>query len=381
MLKGGVKGISERNRIYMKQWKNYLNEIFIDGLSGMAAGLFATLIIGTIIQQIGSLIPGAAGSMLFMMGKFAAAVTGAGIGCGAAIRLKADPLVIISSGTAGMAGAFASKILAGTVLIDGAMVLQGPGEPLGAFIAAMVCIYIGRIVSGRTKVDILVTPIVTILVGVTPLVCIVSGSSVGLILGPPISAFMTWLGSMINWGTEQAPFLMGIVVSVLMGMILTLPISSAALGIILGLNGIAAGAATVGCCANMIGFATASFRENKVNGLLAQGLGTSMLQIGNIVKNPLIWLPAIITSAVLGPVSTMVLHMTNNATGSGMGTAGLVGQINAYQTMVSEGVPPVIVLLEIAVMHFLLPGIMAFGISEFMRKKGLICEGSMKLSV
>lgn len=198
MLKGGVKGISERNRIYMKQWKKYLNEIFIDGLSGMAAGLFATLIIGTII---------------------------------------------------------------------------------------------------------------------------------------------------------------------------------------LGLNGIAAGAATVGCCANMIGFATASFRENKVNGLLAQGLGTSMLQIGNIVKNPLIWLPAIITSAVLGPVSTMVLHMTNNATGSGMGTAGLVGQINAYQTMVSEGVPPVIVLLEIAVMHFLLPGIMAFGISEFMRKKGLICEGSMKLSV
>lgn len=371
MLKNGVKGISERNRIYMKQWKKYLNEIFIDGLSGMASGLFATLIIGTIIQQIGSLIPGAAGSMLFMMGKFAAAVTGAGIGCGAAIRLKADPLVIISSGTAGMAGAFASKILAGTVLIDGAMVLQGPGEPLGAFIAAMVCIYIGRIVSGRTKVDILVTP----------LVCIVSGSSVGLILGPPISAFMTWLGSMINWGTEQAPFLMGIVVSVLMGMILTLPISSAALGIILGLNGIAAGAATVGCCANMVGFAMASFRENKVNGLLAQGLGTSMLQIGNIVKNPLIWLPAIITSAVLGPVSTMVLHMTNNATGSGMGTAGLVGQINAYQTMVSEGVPPVIVLLEIAVMHFLLPGIMAFGISEFMRKKGLICEGSMKLSV
>lgn len=198
MLKNGVKGISERNRIYMKQWKKYLNEIFIDGLSGMASGLFATLIIGTII---------------------------------------------------------------------------------------------------------------------------------------------------------------------------------------LGLNGIAAGAATVGCCANMIGFATASFRENKVNGLLAQGLGTSMLQIGNIVKNPLIWLPAIITSAVLGPVSTMVLHMTNNATGSGMGTAGLVGQINAYQTMVSEGVSPVIVLLEIAVMHFLLPGIMAFGISEFMRKKGLICEGSMKLSV
>ena len=235
----------------------------------------------------------------------------------------------------------------------------------------MVAIYIGKLVSGKTKVDILVTPFT----------CIVSGSAVGLILGPPISAFMTWLGSIINWGTIQAPFLMGIIVSVLMGIILTLPISSAALGIILGLNGLAAGAATVGCCANMVGFAVASYRENKVNGLLAQGLGTSMLQIGNIVKKPIIWLPAIITSAILGPISTMAVHMTNNPTGSGMGTAGLVGQINTYQTMVAEGKAPMEVLLLIAVMHFILPAVMSLIISEFMRKKGWIAEGDMKLSV
>lgn len=355
----------------MKKVKGILNEIFIEGLSGMASGLFATLIIGTIIQQVGNLIPGPIGQFIVMMGKIASAVTGAGIGCGTAIRLKAAPLVVLSSATSGMMGAFAAKIIAGSVLVDGAIVLAGPGEPLGAFIAAIVSIYIGRLVSGKTKVDILVTPFV----------CIVSGSAVGLVLGPPISAFMSWLGEIVNWGTVQAPFIMGIIVSVLMGIILTLPISSAALGIILGLNGIAAGAATVGCCANMVGFAVASFRENKVNGLLAQGLGTSMLQISNIVKKPIIWLPAIIASAVLGPVSTMVFKMTNNPTGSGMGTAGLVGQINAYQTMTAEGVAPGVVLLEIALMHFVLPAILAFVTSEIMRKKGWIQDGDMKLNV
>ena len=355
----------------MKKVKEVLREIFIDGLSGMATGLFATLIIGTIIQQVGNLIPGMIGDYLYVIGKIAGVVTGAGIGVGVALRLKASPLTTVSAATAGMVGAFASKIIAGTVLVEGGMMLAGVGEPLGAFLAVITCVYMGRLVSGKTKVDILVTPFV----------CIVSGSAVGLLLGPGISGFMTWLGSIINWGTEQAPFLMGIVVSVLMGMILTLPISSAALGIILGLNGIAAGAATVGCCANMIGFAVASFRENKVNGLLAQGLGTSMLQIGNIEKKPVIWLPAIITSAILGPVSTCVLHMTNNATGSGMGTAGLVGQINAYQTMVGEGVAPGIVLLQIILMHVLLPAILSFLISEVMRKKGWIQDGDMKLNV
>lgn len=355
----------------MKKIKKLLNEIFINGLSGMASGLFATLIIGTIIQQIGNLIPGEMGDYLFLIGKVAAAVTGAGIGCGVAVRLKASPLVTLSAATTGMVGAFASKIIAGSVLAEGVICFAGPGEPLGAFIAAIVGIYAGRLISGKTKVDILVTPFV----------CIVSGAAVGLILGPPISSFMTWLGSIINWGTVQAPFLMGIVVSVLMGIILTLPISSAALGIILGLDGIAAGAAAVGCCANMVGFAVASFRENKVNGLLAQGLGTSMLQIGNIVKKPVIWLPAIITSAVLGPVSTLVFGMENNPTGAGMGTAGLVGQINAYQTMTGGGMSSGSALFQILLMHFLLPGILAYAISEFMRKKKWIKYGDMKLDV
>ena len=351
--------------------KKLLKEIFIDGLSGMASGLFATLIIGTIIVQIGGLIPGTVGQYLVMMGKVASALTGAGIGVGVAQRLKSSPLVVVSAATAGMTSAFASKIIAGTVLVDGVMQFAGPGEPLGAFIGAIIAVYIGRLVSGKTKVDILITPFV----------CIVSGSTIGLLIGPSISSFMTWLGSLINWGTEQAPFLMGIVVSVLMGIILTLPISSAALGVILGLSGLAAGAATAGCCANMVGFAVASYRENKVNGLLAQGLGTSMLQIGNIVKKPIIWMPAIIASAILGPVSTMVFKMTNNATGSGMGTAGLVGQINTYQDMVAAGADPTIVLVKIVGLHIILPAILALAVSEFMRKKGMIQDGDMKLDV
>ena len=364
--------INERTvYILMKTLKKLLNEIFIEGLSGMATGLFATLIIGTIIQQIGSFVPGVAGNMLYMMGKIASSVTGAGIGCGVAVRLKESPLVIMSAATCGMMGAFASKILAGSVLSDGAVVYTGPGEPLGAFIASLIGIYAGRLVSGRTKVDIIITPLVSI----------VAGSTAGLIFGPPISEFMTLLGSLINIATQQQPFLMGILVSVLMGMVLTLPISSAALGIILNLSGLAAGAATVGCCANMVGFAVASYRENKVNGLLAQGLGTSMLQIGNIMKKPIIWLPAIFTSAILGPLSTMVFYMTNNSTGSGMGTAGLVGQITTYQTMVAEGNDPAVVLLKILVIQIILPALLSFGISEFMRKHKWIKKGDMKLHI
>ena len=355
----------------MKQIKKLANEIFIEGLSGMATGLFATLIIGTIIQQIGGLIPGVIGEVLFIIGKVAASVTGVGIGCGVAVRFKESPLVIMSAATCGMIGAFASKILAGSVLVDGNIVYAGPGEPLGAFIAALAGIYMGRLVSGKTKVDIIITPLLSISVG----------SAVGLLLGPPISSAMMVIGEIINIGTQQQPFIMGILVSVLMGMTLTLPISSAALGIILNLSGLAAGAATVGCCANMIGFAVASYRENKVNGLLAQGLGTSMLQIGNIMRKPIIWLPAIITSAILGPVSTMVFHMTNNATGSGMGTAGLVGQITTFQTMVAEGATPAIVLLNIVLLHFVFPAVLSWAISEFMRKKQWIKDGDMKLSV
>ena len=355
----------------MRQIKKLANEIFIEGLSGMATGLFATLIIGTIIQQIGGLIPGFIGELLFVIGKVAASVTGVGIGCGVAVRFKESPLVIMSAATCGMVGAFASKILAGSVLVDGNIVYAGPGEPLGAFIASIIGIYVGRFVSGKTKVDIIITPLFSIL----------AGSTVGLLLGPPISNAMLFIGELINISTQQQPFIMGVLVSVWMGVILTLPISSAALGIILNLSGVAAGAATVGCCANMIGFAVASYRENKVNGLLAQGLGTSMLQIGNIMRKPIIWLPAIITSAILGPVSTMVFHMTNNATGSGMGTAGLVGQITTFQTMVAEGVAPGIVLLEILLLHFVLPAVVSWSISEFMRKKQWIKEGDMKLNI
>lgn len=350
--------------------KKLLNEVFIEGLSGMATGLFATLIIGTIIQQIGSIVPGTIGDILYIIGKLAASITGAGIGCGVAVRFKESPLVIISSAVSGMIGAFASKILAGQVLVNGVVSYSGPGEPLGAFLAAIAGIYVGRAVSGKTKVDILITPFCSIL----------AGSTVGLIFGPPISTFMTFLGTIINIATEQQPFLMGVLVSVLMGITLTLPISSAALGVILNLSGLAAGAATVGCCANMVGFAVASYKENKVNGLLAQGLGTSMLQIGNIVRKPMIWFPAIISSAILGPLSTMVFKMTNNATGSGMGTAGLVGQITTYQTM-TQNADPSVVLMKIVIMHIILPAILAFSISEFMRKKGWIQDGDMALKV
>lgn len=354
----------------MKQIKRWLDRIFIEGLTGMAQGLFATLIVGTIIQQVGTLIGGTAGDMIFLIGKVAAALTGAGIGVGVAYRFKESPLVVVSAAIAGMVGAFASKLLAGTVLVEGAIVLAGPGEPLGAFLAAYAGIEIGHLVSGKTKVDILVTPLATI----------GAGSVVGLILGPPISRFMTALGQLINWGTEQQPFLMGIVVSVLMGMILTLPISSAALGVILNLSGLAAGAATVGCCCNMVGFAVASYRENKIGGLVAQGIGTSMLQVPNIVRKPIIWLPAILSSAILGPVGTMVFHMTNNATGSGMGTAGLVGQIMTWQTMTAAETPEV-VLVKILLIQILLPAVMTLLISEFMRKKKWIAFGDMKLEL
>ena len=345
-----------------------MKRIFIDGLSGMAQGLFATLIIGTIIQQIGLFVGGDYGNLIYMIGKVAAGLTGAGIGVGVARKLEAQQLVTVSAAVAGMIGAFASKLLAGQLIVDGNLVLAGPGEPLGAFIAAYLAIEIGILVTGKTKLDIILTP----------LVCIGTGSVVGLVAGPPISKFMAWLGSLINWGTEQQPFLMGIIVSVLMGMILTLPISSAALGVILNLSGLAAGAATVGCCCNMVGFAVASYRENKVGGLLAQGIGTSRLQVPNIVKKPVIWLPAIISSAILGPVGTMVLHMTNNATGSGMGTAGLVGQIMTWQTMIQTESAQM-VLIKILLIQIVLPAVVTLGVSEFMRKKDWIKMGDMKL--
>lgn len=355
--------------------KKWLNRIFIDGLSGMALGLFSTLIIGTILTQVGSLIGAyvseTVGYYITVVGKVASSLTGAGIGAGVAYKFKESPAVVISAMTVGMVGAFATKIIGGTVFADGTITFSGPGEPLGAFIAAYVAIEVGHLVAGKTKIDIILTPIVTI----------TAGSIVGIFVGPPISSVMNQLGALINWGTVQQPFIMGIVVSVIMGMVLTLPISSAAIGIILGLGGIAAGAATIGCSANMIGFAFASYRENKLGGVFAQGIGTSMLQVPNIVRKPIIWLPAILTSAVLGPISTCLLKMTNNATGSGMGTCGLVGQITTFQTMTAEGANMWIVLLEITLMHFILPAILSLFFAETMRKLKWIKDGDMKLDL
>lgn len=356
----------------MKEIKKILNNIFIDGLSGMALGLFSTLIIGTILKQAGDLIGGTYGGYLSSFAVIAQRLTGAGIGIGVAYKFKESTYVLLSAGAAGMIGAYASNLIAGTLFTEqGALLLSGPGEPLGAFVAAYIGITVGRLVAGKTKLDLLITPAVTIL----------SGGAVGLLVGPGISEFMSWIGNLINWGTVQQPVLMGIVVSVLMGMALTLPISSAALGIILGLNGVAAGAATIGCCCQMVGFAVTSFKDNGVGGLFAQGVGTSMLQIPNIVRRPLIWVPPTLASAILGPVAIAgPFHMINNATGAGMGTSGLVGQIMTYQTMAATE-DPMTVLLKIAVFHFILPGVLSYMIYRGMKNMGYIQDGQMKLDV
>lgn len=350
--------------------KKYLNRIFIDGLGGMTIGFFATLIIGTIIRQIGVYIPGIVGETLMLIGSISISITGAGIGVGVAIRLKASPFVTIAAGVAGMVGAFANRIVAGQVIQDIGVVYTGPGEPLGAFLAAFVAVEIGSLVAGKTKVDLIVTPFVTI----------ISGAIVGLLIGPPISQFMYWIGELINWSTEQNPIVMGILVAVIMGMVLTGPLSSAALAIILNLSGLAAGAATIGCAANMMGFATASYKENKLSGFISQGFGTSMLQLPNVIKKPIIWIPAILTSAILGPIGTAVLGMTNNATGAGMGTSGLVGPLMTWQTMTAyqDGGT---VFLKIILMHFILPAVLTLIFATIMRKRNWIKDGDMKLNL
>ncbi|MCR5153224.1 MAG: PTS sugar transporter subunit IIC [Lachnospiraceae bacterium] len=364
--------------------KGILNSIFIDGLSGMALGLFGTLIIGTIVEQLGNYIPGVIGHWLVIFGTAAKYMTGAGIGVGVASKFKQGPLVTVSSATAGMVGAYASKILAGTYIIGAgelvwaddlasagkAVLLSGFGEPLGAFVAAYVAVVLGNLVAGKTKIDIIVTPLVSIL----------SGSAVGIILGPPISKFMGWLGELVNINVTEHPVIGGIVVSVLMGMFLTLPISSAAIGISMGLSGLAAGAATIGCCCNMVGFAVASYRENKFGGFLAQGLGTSMLQMPNIIRHPMIWLPEIVASAILGPIGTTLLVINGNAVGSGMGTAGLVGPLMAYQVMAPvDG--PAWAVVKIFIMLIILPAVLSFAISEGFRKAGWIHFGDQNLTV
>lgn len=353
--------------------KKLFQTIFIDGLSGMATGLFATLILGTILQQIGTYMPNIVGAYFIAFAGIAKVLTGAGIGMGVASKLKCSPLISVSAAVAGMVGAYAGKLNISTnALVSGSgILLEGAGEPLGAYVAAMIAIGAGKCVAGKIKgMDILLVPFFSIL----------AGSAAGLWVGPPISDFMNYLGGIINWATDQQPLIMGIVVSVLMGMALTLPISSAAIGISLNLSGLAAGAATIGCCCNMIGFAVASYKENGIGGLFAQGFGTSMLQVPNIIRRPLIWIPAILSSAILGPIGTVLLGMKNNAIGSGMGTSGLVGVIQTFYTMSPSG-DSIVVLIKIMIMHFVLPAMIAISVSSYMRKKGLIKDGDMKLEV
>lgn len=351
--------------------KKVSQHIFIDGLSGMAIGLFSTLIIGTITEQIGLLLGGYIGNMVVLVSKVSKALMGIGIGVGVASKFKCSPLLTVAAGVCGMVGGFASKIIDGSILDGSVLSLAGVGEPLGAFIGAFVGIEIGRLVAGKTKMDILLTPLVTI----------ISGSVVGLLMGPPISQFMNFIGSIINFNVDKYPIIGGVIVSALMGIALTLPISSAAIGVSLGLSGLAAGAATVGCCAQMIGFGVASYRENKLGGLIAQGIGTSMIQMPNIVRNVRIWIPATLASVILGPISSAVLKMTSNAVGSGMGTSGLVGPISAFQVMTSAGISPVIVIAEIIIMYFLAPAALSLLFSELLRKIGWIKPGDMKLDV
>ncbi|MBC2721945.1 PTS transporter subunit IIC [Desulfosporosinus sp.] len=317
----------------------------IDALGAMALGLFSSLIVGLILKVIGEQT---GLQILIDFGKQAMAMMGPAIGVAVAFGLGAPPLVLFASTITGMAGA-------------------AVGGPVGAFVAAVMGAEFGKLVSKETKVDIIITPAVTILVGV----------AAGTFIGPPLAEFMKWLGSVIMLATELAPIPMGILVSVLMGMILTLPISSAALAMMLVLGGPAAGAATVGCATQMVGFAVASYRENGWGGLVSQGLGTSMLQVPNIVKNPLIWVPATLTSAILGPLATTILPMSNIPAGAGMGTSGLVGQFGTIEAMgMGTGV-----LIKIGLLHFILPAVLTLVISEFMRSKGWIKYGDMRLDI
>lgn len=358
---------------FTTKMKKIFNYIFIDGLSGMSFGLFATLILGTIMEQLGGIMPETMGDMILVFAKIAKVMTGAGIGVGTAAKLKGTPLVTVSAAVAGMVGAFGYTLASntGSILTDSGILFNGSGDPLGAFIAAIIAVTLGNFLTGRLKgLEIILVPFFAIM----------AGSGIGVAIGDDLSSLMQKIGSLINWATEQQPFVMGIVVSVVMGIVLTLPLSSAALGIILNLSGLAAGAATVGCCCNMIGFAVASYKDNGVGGLIAQGLGTSMLQVPNIMKKPTIWIPAIVSSAILGPISTMLFKMTNTAAGCGMGTAGLVGTITTYQNMslVESGI---IVVIKIVLIQFVLPAVLASGVSGYLRNHGFIKDGDMKLSV
>ena len=330
--------------------KGFFKRYIVDALSHMAFGLFCSLILGLIIGQIAK-IPGL-DFLVFISEALSPSspLVGACIGLAISYGTGSAPLVIISSAVVGALG-------------------YQFGGPVGAYLATLVGAEAGMLVSKKTPVDIILTPLVTIVIG----------GMVAKYCCSPINDFMLYLGSLINDATKLNPFLMGITISVIVGCCLTLPISSAALCVMLGIDGLAAGAATAGCCAQMIGFAVISYKDNGIGGLISQGLGTSMLQIGNIVRKPVIWLAPTLTAAILGPISTMVLKMTNNAVGAGMGTAGLVGPLAAYVTMSDTGISSAMLIMEIILMYFIAPAIISLIIHQVMKKFGLIKNGDMSL--
>ena len=333
---------------------------FIDTMSSMALGLFASLLIGTIFRTLGQYT----GVALFTeIAGFASKATGAALGVAIAYALKAPPLVLLSAAVVGMIG----NDLGTEIAREGAEALTVAAGPAGAFIVTVVAVELGKMVSKETHIDILVTPVVTIL----------SGALLAKLICPAVAYGMYYLGYFINWATEMQPFLMGILVSVVVGIILTLPISSAAICAMIGITGLAGGAATAGCCAQMVGFAVISFRENRWGGLVAQGLGTSMLQMGNIVKNPRIWIPATLASAVTGPLSTMVFKLECTGVSAGMGTCGLVGPLGILADM--GGSPKV--WLGIVLVCIVLPAVLSWAFSEILRKLGWIRPGDLKLNL
>lgn len=340
MKDSGFKAFLERKQVHITV-KTYL----IDAMGAMAFGLFSSLLIGTIFATLGE----KTGVQLFMtIADYAKGATGAALGVSIAYSLKAPQLVLFSAASVGIAG-------------------NALGGPVGALAATILATELGKIVSKETRVDILVTPGVTI----------ISGVLAAQFIGPGVSAFMSGFGSLVRSATEMQPFFMGILVSASIGIALTLPISSAAICIMLELSGLAGGAATAGCCAQMIGFAVMSFRENGVGGLLAQGLGTSMLQMGNIVKNPRIWIAPTLASMITGPIATMVFRLENIPAGSGMGTCGLVGPIGIYTAM-GGGTS---MWLGILLVCFVLPAVLTWIFGEMFRKIGWIREGDLKLDL
>jgi len=331
---------------------------FVDALGAMAQGLFASLLIGTILSTLGNQLHI---EILVTLGGFASAVMGPAMGVAIGYALKAPTYVLLSLAAVGYAACSAG----------------GAGGPLAVYIIAVIACECGKLVSKRTPIDLLVTPIVTIVVG----------GLLSVFIAPAIGTAAASVGKAIMWATELQPFLMGILVSLIVGVALTLPISSAAICAGLGLTGLAGGAALAGCCANMIGFAIASFRENKWGGLLAQGIGTSMLQMGNIVKNPRIWIPALAASIVNGPVATCLfrLQMNGAAVNSGMGTCGLCGQIGVYTGWISDieaGAKSGITAIDwigLIVISFIIPAVISWLVSVLLRKINWIREGDMKL--